>query len=251
MRRLLPARALAALVLLLSACAPQIREPAPEYLPAAAPAPDNFPSRDYAQAAAQGKTIYRIDAACSLVAITVRRGGSLARLGHDHVVASHAVQGFIAPDEGRADLYLPLEQLSVDEPALRIEAGLDTQPSASDIAGTRSNMLDKVLQTQQFPFALIQVRGIDKLPIGQISQRLDVAISLHGVRRSFQVPVRVETGPGEMLVSGEFEFNQSDFGIAPFSILGGAIQVLDRLHLRFSMRASEQHRPAGPPWPAH
>ena len=247
MRRLLPARALAALVLLLSACAPQIRETAPE----TSPAPDNFPSRDYAQGAAQGKTIYRIDAVRSLVAITVRRGGSLARLGHDHVVASHAVQGFIAPDEGRADLYLPLEQLSVDEPALRTEAGLDTQPSASDIAGTRSNMLDKVLQTQQFPFALIQVRGIDKLPIGQISQRLDVAISLHGVRRSFDVPVRMETGPGEMLVSGEFEFNQSDFGIAPFSILGGAIQVLDRLHLRFSMRASEQHRPAGPPWPAH
>ena len=59
---------------------------------------------------------------------------------------------------GRADLYVPLDTLVVDEPALRAEAGFDTQPSAADIAGTRRNMLEKVLEADRYPFALIAVK---------------------------------------------------------------------------------------------
>jgi hypothetical protein len=47
------------------------------------------------------------------------------------------VQGLIAPGDGRADLVVPLAELSVDEPALRAEGGLDTQPSEADIAATQ------------------------------------------------------------------------------------------------------------------
>ena len=69
------------------------------------------------------------------------------------MIASHDVAGFIAPGEGRADLYVPLDALVVDEPALRSEIGLDTQPSAADIEGTRRNMLEKVLETDRYPYA--------------------------------------------------------------------------------------------------
>jgi len=243
-----PAHLVAVLAVLIAACALQIRETAPEPKLPAGQAPENFPRDEYEQAAAQGKPVYRIDPAGSLVFITVRRGGSFARLGHDHVVASREVQGYIAPEERRADLYIPLGELSVDEPALRAEAGLDTQPSESDIAGTRSNMLDKVLETQQFPFALIHVSALQKMPMGV---RLTVAITLHGVTRTFDVPAQTETGRGEMSVGGSLEFNQSDFGIVPFSILGGAIQVQDRLSLRFRIRTLHGDSQALAPWSAH
>lgn len=228
------AHALVALALLIAACVPQRQDTAPQPQPATQQAPDNFPNQHYVQAAAQGKPIYRIDPALSLVAITVRRGGSLARLGHDHVVASHGVQGYVAPQEGRADLYVPLGELTVDEPALRAEAGLDTQPSASDIAGTRRNMWDKVLETQQFPFALIHVSSVEQTPTGT---QLTVAITLHGLTRTFKIPAQLEAEPAAMRIVGSLEFNQSDFGITPFSIFGGAIQVQDRISLRFSMHA--------------
>ena len=236
------AYAVAALALLITACVPQIRETAPAPPPVAQQLPENFPSPYYAQAAAQGKSVYRIDPARSLVTITVRRGGSLARLGHDHVVASHSVQGYALPDEGRADLYVPLNELSVDESALRVEAGLDTQPSEADIAGTRANMLDKVLQTQEFPFALIRVSGMGQLPLGisETGVRLTVGITLHGITRTFEVPAQRESGSGELSVlsvAGWFEFNQSDFGITPFSVLGGMIKVQDRINLRFRIYA--------------
>jgi hypothetical protein len=232
-----PAHVVAVLALLIAACTPQIRETAPEPKPATRQAPENFPRSDYERAAAQGKAVYRIDPALSLVSITVRRGGSLARLGHDHVVASHAAQGYIAAEEGRADLYVPLGELSVDELTLRAEVGLDTQPSESDIAATRTNMLDKVLETKPFPFALIRVNGVEELPMGVL---LTVVVTLHGVSRTLKVPAQIESGRGEISVTGLIEFNQSDFGIVPFSILGGAIQVQDRVTLRFRIHARQQ-----------
>ncbi|MDM0074059.1 YceI family protein [Variovorax sp. J2P1-59] len=223
-----------ALVMLVAGCAPAMRTTAPAPTLATRSAPDGFPGRRYEEAAARGKSIYRVDPERSLVSILVRRGGSLAHLGHDHVVASRGVQGYVARDEGTADLFVPLADLSVDEPALRAESRLDTQPTESDIAGTRSNMLDKVLETQRFPFALIHISSREKTPTGS---RLGVAITLHGVSRSFDVPVHMETSPDEMSVAGTLELKQSDFGIVPFSILGGAMQVQDRLSLRFTIRA--------------
>jgi len=225
-----------ALVMLIAACAPPMRVTAPEPAPtlATGSAPEGFPIKRYQEAAAQGKPVYRVDPEQSLVSILVRRGGSLAHLGHDHVVASRGVQGYIAPDERTADLFVPLAELSVDEPALRAESRLDTQPTESDIAGTRSNMLDKVLETQRFPYAFIHISSREKTPTGL---RLDVAITLHGVSRSFDVPAQMETLEGAMSVAGTLELKQSDFGIVPFSILGGAMQVQDRLSLRFRILA--------------
>jgi polyisoprenoid-binding protein YceI len=217
-------RTLAFAALLLSACAPQVRE-APS-----AKAPPDFPRAFYEQAAAQGKTILRIDPAASLVVLTVRRGGSLARFGHDHVVASHDLQGYVAPDAGRADLYVVLDGLKVDEQALRAEAGLDTQPSESDIEGTRTNMREKVLETSKFPFALIHAAAAGE-------GKLSLDITLHGMRKSFEIPARIGKQGTELSAQGALAFNQSDFGITPFSILGGAVQVQDRVELRFRVLA--------------
>src|SRR6266853_4059341 len=211
-------------------CAPLLREPAPA--PAAPPA--DFPEAYYREALAQGKPVFRVDPAESLIVIEVRRSGSLARLGHDHVVASHEVGGYVAPDEGRADLYVALGRLSVDEAALRTEAGFDTQPAESDIAGTRANMLGKVLEAEKFPFALIRVSGADA---SQRDVTLSVAITLHGSTRTLQAPARIDADAGEMSVTGRLSFDQTDFGITPYSLLGGAIAVQNRVDLRFRIRA--------------
>lgn len=225
--------ALIALAALLTACTPPGLQPAP----VSTAAPAGFPAQSYTQAAAQGQRVLRVDPGRSRVSITVRRAGALAQFGHDHVVASQALQGYVAPEQGltgpgRADLFLALDSLSVDDAALRAEAGLATQPSADDIAATRANMLTKVLQTQQFPFALIHVRAAPDAPLA-------VDITLHGVTRSFSVPAHIETQRGGLQVSGLLAFDQSSFGITPFSILGGAIQVQDRVELRFDVLARD------------
>jgi hypothetical protein len=222
------ALAAAAPLVLLAGCAELLRIEAP-----VAP-PVEFPEGYYQQALKQGKPVYRVDPAESLIVIEVRRGGSLARLGHDHVVASHEVTGYVAPGEGRADLYVALARLVVDEPALRKEAGFDTQPTESDIEGTRANMLNHVLEADKFPFALNAVAGADAK---ESKPTLAVAITLHGHTRTFKVPAEVEADDKAVVVSGKLAFNQSDFGITPYSLLGGAIAVKDGLALRFRVRA--------------
>ena len=214
---------------MLGACAPPVRERAP----AAAP-PAEFPEGHYLEALAQGKPVFRVDSRESLVVAEVRRSGSLARLGHDHVVASHEVGGYVAPDEGRADLYVQLERLEVDEAALRAEAGFDTQPTESDIEGTRANMLVRVLEADRFPFALIRVSGVDA---SRREAAMSVAITLHGVTRALQAPARIDADADLIEVSGRLSFDQTDFGITPYSVLGGAIAVRNGVDLRFRIRA--------------
>ncbi len=224
--RHVPIAAAALLALLLAACAPQVVR-GPE---AVRGPPAGFPEGDYRRLAAEGRPVFRIDSARSLIVIEVHRAGSLSRVGHDHVIASHDVQGYAAPDDGRSDLYLRLDDLAVDEPELRAEAKLETHPSPEDISGTRRNMLN-AFQAEQFPFALVHIArtGADA--------PLEVAISLHGVTRTVEAPAQVRVIGDELAVTGRMALRQTDFGIKPLSVLGGALQVQDEVELRYSIRA--------------
>ncbi len=222
------ALAAGALAALLAGCAQLPRVEAPSAPPA------EFPEAFYLQALKQGKPVFRVDSRESLVVIEVRRAGSLARLGHDHVVASHELTGYVAPGEGRADLYVVLARLTLDEAALRAEAGFETHPTESDIEGTRAHMLEKVLEADKFPFALIGVAGANTK---QKKATIAVAITLHGRMRTLQVPAEIEADAEKMSVTGRLSFDQTDFGITPYSLLGGAIAVQNRVDLRFRIIA--------------
>lgn len=220
----------AVFVAMLAGCASQVGAP-PER---GRREPDAFPSIYYQQMLAQAKPVFRVDPTRSIVVIEVRRGGSVARFGHDHVVASHDVAGLIAPDEGRADLWVPLDGLVVDEPALRAEAGFQTQPTADDIAGTRSNMVGRVLETDRHPYALIAISDIGSSG-SSIRARID--ITLHGITRSFEMVAKFERTEVELSVSGAIAIEQSAFGIVPLAVLGGAIAVQDRVNMSYHIRA--------------
>ena len=231
-RRILPGAVLALFsVLLFSSCAPQ--GPRPAAAPVVLEVSPEFPDVDYRQAALRGEAVYRIEPERSLVAIEVRRGGPLARLGHDHVVSSRSVQGYVTLGLRRADLVVALDRLMVDDPGLRKAAGFDTQPSAADIEATRVNMLDRVLQLERHPRLLVQVRQASGAVAGAA---MEAAIVLNGVTRRVQLPVQLDVDKESITARGTFSVLQSDFGISPFSILGGAIAVQDRLSVRFELR---------------
>lgn len=216
-----PTRALL-LAALLAGCA---RAP----VPVPPPAGDNAAAW-YRQAAAAGSKVLVIDPAQSLIAVTVRRGGPLARLGHDHVVASRRVTGFAAPQAGRADFSFRLDQMSVDEPALRKEAGLDTTPSDAAIEGTRANMLDKVLEAQRYPVVALHAESL-------AGQGYRLSITLQGVTRTVDATARVEHSVNAVTASGALILRQSDFGITPMSVMGGALTVQDTMELRYRIVA--------------
>jgi hypothetical protein len=214
-------------VVLLAGCAPP---PVASTRTVVVAPPVSFPAADYVAAAGAGEPVLAIDPSISMLEIAVGRAGPLAAIGHDHLVASHSLRGFVAPRLGRADLYVMLDELTVDEPALRDIAGMPKLTDADAIAGTRRNMLEKVLETQKYPAALIAVRKLQ-------SDLLELRITLKGVTRSQQVPARIEEKDGAITIRGALTLRQSDFGIAPFAALGGALQVADELRLRYVIKA--------------
>jgi hypothetical protein len=213
----------------LSACAPPVSGPAGNE----GRRPAGFPDAYYLEGARRGQPVYEVDPATSRVVIEVRRGGALAQLGHDHVVVSHDVVGYVVPVEGRADLYLRLDRLVVDEPRERAEAHFDGQPPDDAIAGTRENMLRK-LATDMHPYAVIGVRGVGKDATGAW---LNATIAVNGIDREMRIPVQVSIAPEEVSVAGDVTLAQTSFGIVPYSILAGALQVQDPVAIRFRIRA--------------
>lgn len=186
----------------------------------------------YQTQAQAGHKVLQIDAAQSLITITVRRGGALARLGHDHVLASRTLAGFVAPHAGRADFHFRLDHMSVDEPALRTAAGLDTQPSAAAIEGTRTNMLTRVLEADSFPVVMLHAERLGT------ADSVRLTVTLHGVTRSVDVPTQITQSDGTLTASGELRLLQTEFGITPMSVMGGAMTVQDPMELQFRIVAT-------------
>jgi len=217
---------------LLAACSPLTPPPA---LTAPVPVPVQ-PSLP------QGARVLHIAPQESLLTITVRRGGPLARLGHDHVIASRTLQGTVAPALGRTEFQFRLDELSVDEEGLRQVAGLTTTPSADAIAGTRHNMLVRVLDAERYPWVHIAARRTGD------SKVLEADITLHGVTRTVQVPTEIVEAAdgGKLQASGSLLLKQSDFGITPFAILGGAMAVQDQMELAFRITATAEEKLSAP-----
>ncbi len=203
--------------------------------------PAEFSIAPYIAAHERGEPVFRVDSD-SIAVIRAYRGGTLARVGHDHVVAARQIDGYVLARDAlaRADLQVPLDSLSVDEPALRAQAGFETQPSQKDIDGTRRNMMEKVLEVERFPFMRLHVDGLEgEAP--RVMAKVDVV--LHGVARTLKVPIEIERPSGETLyIGGRFSIKQTDFGITPYSVFGGALQVLDRLDIEFRLHATRVPR---------
>lgn len=227
--------ALICLVVVQHACAPPMESKAPHKETTL----EAFPVDMYQAAAKRGEPVYAINTTESEVVIYVYRGGTFAKMGHDHVVISRDVHGFVLlseeSDETKADLYVPLKSLKVDEPTYRAQAGFESSLSDKDIASTRHNMLEKVLEADSYPYVFIHVETDSNIYKQQI---VKAGITLHGVTKTITLPVEIERSKNKIGVSGKMILRQTDFNMEPFSVLGGALRVKDEIILNFQLHAT-------------
>jgi len=225
---------LTVVVLALAACASRPTKPAAPQ----APAPTAVAG------APAGAHVYTIDADRSQVTMLVRRGGALSKLGHNHVIRSDAETGraWIAADGRSAglEMHLPVQNFVVDDPAARATAGPDFSAAVPDDAraGTFKNMTgDHVLDAAQFPEVVVQYSG--DVPSREAAP-LRVVVTLKGQQHPLDVPMVVTVTDEQIAASGEMQVKQSDLGLQPFSILGGAIAVADEITVRFEVVATRR-----------
>lgn len=184
---------------------------------------------------------YRVLPAESLLQILVYRGGAMARLGHNHVIASHSLSGSVYVTEDlqrtRFDVRLPVNELTVDEPEQREKAGTDFPPGVPESArtGTRTNLLSEpLLDGAKYPE--IRLRALDVVAAGE-GYDVTVEVTIKDQVRLVHAPATVEHANGRIRASGEFPLKQSDLGLKPFSVAMGTLVVLDDMKVRFEVVA--------------
>jgi hypothetical protein len=236
MRELTRVGGLICLSLLLAACPRPVRPPAPA--PTVPPAPA-VPSVD-----TRGATVYEVSSQSSQLSIFVYRGGKFSRLGHNHVMTSQQVAGraWVHPEFARSgfELSFPVAQLVVDDADARRAAGSDFPPDIpqSDKDGTRKNMLrPEVLDSEHYPeVKLRSAKVAGTLQAPQVTASITIKDATHDV----EVPVKLAIDGAKLTATGEFDVLQTQFGIKPFSVALGALEVQDRLHIKFTIVASSR-----------
>ena len=194
-------------------------------------------------AAAVGAHEYQVIGEESLLQILVYRGGAMSRLGHNHVIASHHLAGIVSvtddPTQTRFDIGIPVNELTIDEPAMREQAGADFPPGVPQSArdGTRKNLLSEaLLDGEKYPE--IRLRATDVVAAGETFD-VGVEITVKNQVRNVRVPVTVERTAGVLTARGEFPLKQSELGFKPFSVAMGTLVVLDEMRIHFEVVARE------------
>jgi polyisoprenoid-binding protein YceI len=188
-------------------------------------------------------TEYKVVSGESLLQILVYRGGAMARLGHNHVIASNRLEGsaYVTDDpvQTRFDVHFPVNELTVDEPEQREKAGADFPPGVPESAriGTRNNLLSEaLLDGANHPE--IRLRAIDVVRAGE-GYDIGVEITIKDLVRVVRVPTKVVRSDGALTATGEFPLKQSELGLKPFSVAMGTLVVLDDMKVRFELTARQ------------
>ncbi len=194
-------------------------------------------------------SLYKLNPANSTIRIYVFRGGSFPRLGHNHVLSAPQFTGYAhIPASGikdaRVDLEFRLDQLEIDNPAIRATLGsaYTSTMNTEAIAGTRTHMLgEENMQAERFPYVRIGSMHI----VGEApGLAATVSVEMHGHQREMQLPLSVEGLPEQLAVSGTLILRQSDFGIKPYSVAGGLLAVQDEVVVEFKLVGPRTGKPS-------
>ena len=171
----------------------------------------------------------------SQVVVHVRPAGLFAGRLHEHHFVPTRWSGRVCFDPerpGEVDLELTFEADSLE----------DRQPELSpeDIETVERQVRGpEVLDAATYP--VIRYRGerltVDTHDRKRLEGTLHGELSLHGQTRRLQVPLTARWTDDHLRATGIVDFNQSDFGIEPYSRFLGTVSVQDRVSIEFAIDA--------------
>jgi polyisoprenoid-binding protein YceI len=180
-----------------------------------------------------------VDPKQSKLEIQVYREGFLKAFGHDHLISAAEFSSQVhlrEPDIGKSSVAFLVETRS-----LRV---VDPGESDKDRQEVQSTMLgEKVLDAAKFPriqFTSTAVRAKPEKD-GQTDLQIEGTLNLHGVEKPVVVPLRLRRNAAGITADGELSLLQTDYGITPVKVGGGAVRVKDKLKISFHMVAGADH----------
>ena len=161
-----------------------------------------------------------IDVERSRITIRAFKAGLFSAFAHDHEINAPLRSGGI-------DSAAPSVEIRFDARALKV---LDPELSAADRAKVQQTMLsDKVLDAERFPEIIFRSQTVKDL--GENKFQAEGDLTLHGVTRSITVPVSLANGR----YTGSVKLQQTEFGITPVKLFGGAVKLKDGVEIGFDI----------------
>lgn len=178
---------------------------------------------------------FSVDSSQSKLEIQVGRDGFFKSLGHDHLISAKNLSGEVTYDPQKLESSKVI--FTVETKSLTV---MDPGESEKDRAEVQSTMLgEKVLDASKFPEIRFASESIQNVHTSGQSTDFTLAgtLSLHGVDKKISFPLHLAADSGKLRATGDVSLLQTDFGITPIKVGGGAVKVKDKLTLHFEIVA--------------
>ena len=177
---------------------------------------------------------YVIDTSHSKFMARAFAGGILWFKGHDHHLAARDFTGEV---ELTPDSITPASLHLVVKAASLVETGeAFTEPQKEII---NKELREIVLHPDRYPDITFQSTSVSAKPSGGAGHDVKIIgnLTLHGVTRREEIPVRVTTQGNEMRAIGEFSIDRGDYGVKATSAFHGMVRVRDKVKFTFDIVA--------------
>lgn len=169
-----------------------------------------------------------IDLAASKITVHVDKSGLFSAFAHNHIISAPLASGHLDTEKRTIELTFLAQEMKV----------LDPDASDSERSTIESTMKSaEVLDPARFPeitFVSTSVENPAAEAAGTGTHYLVRGnLTLHGVTR----PVDMSVSFSEGHYTGKVTLKQTDFGITPVKIAGGAIRVKDVVEIVFEIVA--------------
>lgn len=164
--------------------------------------------------------------------------GLLSAFGHDPVIVIRDFTGEVwftpdAPSQASVSLLIKAESLAASD-SIKEKDRLEIEHM----------MREQVLETSGYPEIVFKSTSVSANRLGQGRYRARIIgdLTLHGAtQKNLWIQAEVSMSGEETLrAQGGFSLKQSDFGIKPVSVAGGAMKVKNELKFSFDLKAESR-----------
>jgi polyisoprenoid-binding protein YceI len=171
-----------------------------------------------ASAAALSAQDKQMDVERSTITIHVGKAGLLSAAGHEHWVNAPIASGVIG--EARVEF-------TVDAAKMKVKP--DPKINAKDHEQIQKDMEEMTLEPAKYPTITFKSSRVEKAGEGQ--WKVEGTLALHGANKAISLTVKRD---GDAY-TGRTTIKQTDFGIKPVSVGGGAIKVKNEVDIEFQI----------------
>jgi polyisoprenoid-binding protein YceI len=188
-------------------------------------------------AVASSTVRYRLVPDRSTFTVQAFAEGLLSAFGHDPVIAIREFTGEAQFVPGSFEG--ALVKLTINARSL----ALSGEVKEKDRLEIEQAMREQVLEVEKYPEIVFSSNNIStsRLAEGRYRARIIGDLTLHGVtQKNLWISAEVTVQEDSLRARGDFSLKQKDFGIKPFSAVGGTIKLKNELKFAFDIEGSKR-----------